>query len=638
MNDLSLTADFSIEASADGASPSASKRFSMVAYTGAPIRLSGVRTPVIVDMTGLRIPSQSRPILLDHKTEVESVAGQSDALYIGNDGMLHAAGEIIPGSPRVDKVIELAGKGFKWQASIGARPTKTEELRAGAKAVVNGREVVGPMTIVREATLREISVVACGADDETMTVIAAQASHTHTQEQDQMPTDNAAAEQTPETINASAAPAATPAPATTPAAPAAPAEHGDVLASALTSLASAVGTINERLGKLELSAVRDERPRAPAAHIPASADFDVLEAAFARSCGLDVEAAYGEQTLDAAHRHYRSGVGLQELLLESARMGGYRGRSVVNDDTLPELINASFTTGSISGLLSAVANKKLIASFNAVDPAWRSIANVRSVSDLKPYPSYRLTTDLTIAPVGPGGELQHGTFGEMSYSNAAATYGRYLTITRTMWINDDLGALTQMQSQLGRGAAIGLNKVFWTEYLANNDTFYTTGRGNYFSGSSSNLSIDSLTTAERMFLEQTDPSGNPLSLMPSILIVPPSTFTLANTLMRSTEVRDTTASTKYPITNPHAGKFSVVTSPYLNNAAIPGGSATHFFLTTNPSELSTIEVAFLNGNETPIVEQAQVAPDKLGVAMRVYWDFGVSKQEYRATVKSKGAA
>ena len=37
-------------------------RFSMVAYTGGPMRLAGWRYPVVVDLAGLAIPSQSRPI------------------------------------------------------------------------------------------------------------------------------------------------------------------------------------------------------------------------------------------------------------------------------------------------------------------------------------------------------------------------------------------------------------------------------------------------------------------------------------------------------------------------------------------------------------------------------------------------
>jgi hypothetical protein len=51
-----------------------------------------------------------------------------------------------------------------------------------------------------------------------------------------------------------------------------------------------------------------------------------------------------------------------------------------------------------------------------------------------------------------------------------------------------------------------------------------------------------------------------------------------------------------------------------------------------------IEVVFLNGQQTPTIEDADADFNTLGVQMRGYFDFGVNKQEYRAAIKSKGAA
>ena len=53
--------------------------------------------------------------------------------------------------------------------------------------------------------------------------------------------------------------------------------------------------------------------------------------------------------------------------------------------------------------------------------------------------------------------------------------------------------------------------------------------------------------------------------------------------------------------------------------------------------LSTIEVAFLNGVETPTVETADADFNLLGIQMRGFHDFGVSKQEFRGGVKMAGA-
>jgi hypothetical protein len=73
----------------------------------------------------------------------------------------------------VAKVTAPAKNGFEWQLSIGAITIRTEFVEAGKTATVNGREVVGPVTISRETELKEISFVPLGADDATSVSVTA---------------------------------------------------------------------------------------------------------------------------------------------------------------------------------------------------------------------------------------------------------------------------------------------------------------------------------------------------------------------------------------------------------------------------------------------------------------------------------
>jgi len=50
-----------------------------------------------------------------------------------------------------------------------------------------------------------------------------------------------------------------------------------------------------------------------------------------------------------------------------------------------------------------------------------------------------------------------------------------------------------------------------------------------------------------------------------------------------------------------------------------------------------MEVCFLDGNESPVVDSADAVFDQLGVQFRGYHDFGVAQAEWRAGVKSAGA-
>jgi hypothetical protein len=89
--------------------------------------------------------------------------------------------------------------------------------------------------------------------------------------------------------------------------------------------------------------------------------------------------------------------------------------------------------------------------------------------------------------------------------------------------------------------------------------------------------------------------------------------------------------------NVFAGRYRPEVSAYVGNTAF-GGSQNAWYLLSDPNDLATIEVVFLNGQQTPVIEEAEADFDTLGIAMRGYFDFGVAKQEWRAGVKSKGIA
>jgi phage major head subunit gpT-like protein len=330
------------------------------------------------------------------------------------------------------------------------------------------------------------------------------------------------------------------------------------------------------------------------------------------------------------------------LLLEAAWANGYTGRNFRDSRAVlrfafkPEL-EAGFSTVDIGGILSNVANKFLLDGFFSVERTWRNICAVRNVSDFKTVTSYRLIGADQYEQVQPGGELKHGTLGNESYTNKADTYGLMLSLDRRDIINDDLGAITTVPRKLGRGSGLKINDVFWATFLANSG-FFTAGAKNYVTGADTVLSIDGLTKAEVGFMDLCDSDGKPIGVMPSIVLVPTALSAMATQLQKSLEIRDTTASTKYPIANPHQGKFRTEVSRYLSNSHYTGYSAKAWYLLADPGDLPVIEVAFLNGQESPTIETAEADFSVLGVQMRGYHDFGVALQDNRGGVKSKGEA
>jgi hypothetical protein len=364
----------------------------------------------------------------------------------------------------------------------------------------------------------------------------------------------------------------------------------------------------------------------------------VLEAAIAQAGRFQgLEHHFSGQILEAAHRQYRSRISLQEFLLAAARIGGYTGTGSVRSD-LPGILRAAFSNLSIPGILSNNANKFLLQGYKAVDQAWSIISSRRNVSDFKTHTSYRMTGSFQFEKVAPDGELRHEIATEQTFTNKADTYGKIFTVTRTDIINDDLGALTDVPVRIGRGAALKLNDVFWTEFL-NNSSFFVAGNNNVITGGSSVLASQGLKLGVEKFRKQTDADGKPLGIMPRFLLVPPELEVAADELYTSTHVNTGGSATtaQVPNANVHVNKYQPVCSPYLSNTVYTGSSATAWYLLADPMDLAVVEVAFLNGVDTPTVESADADFNVLGWQMRGYWDFGVAKQDHRAGVRSAGA-
>ncbi|MEO0588547.1 MAG: hypothetical protein AAF078_13015, partial [Planctomycetota bacterium] len=597
-------------------------RFRMVAYTGEAMRLAGWRHPVVIDLAGLSVPSQNRPIRFGH--DAQAGVGHTDAIGV-DAGQLVASGVISRDTAAAKEVVASSRNGFPWQASVGASVDEFEFVRPNQSVTVNGREFAGPVNVVRRSTLGEISFVDLGADGRTSATIAASAG---TEPDDGGETPPAAEPNQIDPGRDVVAEMRSQAAAETDRISAirriCSGEHRSLEAQAIRDGWDAT--------RCELEVLRAGRPKAPAAHVPTNLVNDsVLQAACMLSGRIQQPERFcEEQDLDAASKRFGQTLGLQELLLEAAWANGYSGRtfrdwSAVMDAAFGRGIEAAGSTVSIGGILANVANKFLLDGFNSVERTWRNIAALRSVTDFKTVTSYRLTGNDQYERVSPGGEIKHGTLGEETYTNKADTYALMLAIDRTDIINDDLNAITTVPRKLGAGSGKTINDIFWKTFLANS-AFFTAGNNNFISGADTALGIDGLTKAEVTFMDQVDSDGKPLGVMPAILLVPTSLSAVGSQLFKSMELRDTSSSTKYPVSNPHQGKFRVEVSRYLSNAAYTGNSSKAWYLLAGAEDLPVIEVAFLNGQEAPTIETAEQSFNRLGIQMRGYHDFGVALQ------------
>ena len=603
MNAIKLNSGVEFLQAAEGESAPAGKRFRIVAYTGAQIRQGWSREPVVIDMAGMQLPA-TVPVVLGHDYTLGSILGQGRPFI--EAGQLIVEGEILAQNPNAEQVAALAAAGYQFQASVGADVRRHQKIDAEGVTTVNGTAHMGPVRVVKASALREVSFVTLGADSQTSVAIAAEA------DEESSMADNATQTPAEEPIVAAAAEA-----------------PASVAVEATNSVdhTKTIADLTQKVSNMEkLLATRDERPAAPAVHMaqPTARTPEVIEAAFALQGNLpNVEKVYDAKTLEAAEKIQRT-TSLGEVLISAAEEGGYTGSRRISAATLRPILAAAWATHSISGILSATVNKFLLAGFNGVESSWRSISSVRSVNDFKALTSYRLNGGMKFEKVAPGGELKNAAVSDESRTISAETYGIMTSVTRNDLINDDLGALTAVPQRIGRGGALKLNDVFWASFQ-DDSSFFTTGRGNKKTTAGA-LSLSNLKAIATLFRKLRDPDGNPVAVEPRVLLVPSDIELAAAEIMGSSLVisGNTTAA---PNVNVLAGRYQVVSTSYLS-------SAEDYYLLASPADMPVMEVAFLNGVQSPIVETAEADFNTLGVQMRGYFDFGVAKAEYLAGVKA----
>jgi len=631
-----------LEAAAAGGNP----KVRGVAYSGGKMALPGWKHPVVVDLAGMEIP-ESVPLLTNHENRTSARVGMVAARI--EDGVLSIEGEIVSSNGQAAGILEQATAGADWQLSIGAEVKKSELVKAGTR-VVNGQEHAAPFYHVTESVLREVSVVAVGADASTRLKVTALFALT-------------GAVPAPDEGSQGAAAAAGAAPAAAPAAQAATPEAGAVAA------AQAVAAERERVAGIQracagefpeiereavnagwtvhaasqkvLAAIRAARPMADV-NIAVRRDpgpaFErrVLEAALCLRASIaeaDLVRHYGEEVVGGASRNRE--LSLHQLFVECARLEGIAVPRSFGNDT----IRAAFSTVSLPGILNSVANKRLLKAFEAQPVIATRLCSEGELNDFKESERYRLTDVGDLEPVAPDGEIKHGGLTEEKATNQLGTFGKVFALTRQMIYNDDLGAFLKVPDGMGARAARKIDQLFFLRLLANPNNLFSTAHKNYREGTDTALSGDSLALAVQLFLDQVDADGQPINISPKFLLVPTGLKMTARELLNSTFyiATGTAEQRRIPTYNALADEdLEVVSSPYLSNANYPGASSVAWYLFADPAVVDTFEIGYLKGRRTPTVERGETDFDTLGIKFRVYFDLGVREQDWRGMVKSEG--
>lgn len=382
----------------------------------------------------------------------------------------------------------------------------------------------------------------------------------------------------------------------------------------------------------------------------------VLEAAICRAAGMRtaaLERNFQPRVLEASDDRALQGITLGQVFGEFGRYHGTHVESGrLRRDDIQRIVHANnrvveaaggFSTVSLPGILSNAANKILLDAYQSLESPVNRMTAPLSTPDYKEFKAYRLTGKGDLQPIGPDGELKSITLQEEEYANQVDQKGGILTLTEKMMTNDDLGAFTAATMVLGRMAADLLLLEVVKLKLANAGSFYHADNSNLLTGAGSVLGIAGLDAAVESFWNLKDVNGVPILMSPTQLIVPPALKGLGDRIRVSQQLNETTTANKAsPVSNNYAGMFDVITVPYLgskfNTRTGQTGTDTRWWLESTPvAGAAPINVAYLNGQQQPRIEQGEAPFNVLGMQFRIVFNFGVAAGDKRTSIQNNGA-
>lgn len=327
------------------------------------------------------------------------------------------------------------------------------------------------------------------------------------------------------------------------------------------------------------------------------------------------------------------GASLMDMARASLRAAG---RNPDGMDKREVVAQAFQTTSDFPVLLENAMHKVLVAAYMTAPDTWSRFCRVGAVSDFRAHNRYR---------VGSIGNLdsltEHGEFktkqipdGEKG-SITATTKGNIIAVTREAIINDDLQALTDLATMLGRAFKRTIEAAVYS-LLAENSGLGPTmldGKALFHAdhnniGSASAIAMAAIDADRVLMASQKDVGGNDyLDLRPAKLVLPIGLGGTARSINEAQYDPDTANKLQKP--NVVNGLFDDI----IDTARLSG---TRRYLFADPNEAPVIEVAFLDGMQEPYIETRN-GWSVDGAELKVRGDFGVAAIDYRGAVTNAGA-
>ncbi|MBF0182692.1 MAG: peptidase U37 [Magnetococcales bacterium] len=333
--------------------------------------------------------------------------------------------------------------------------------------------------------------------------------------------------------------------------------------------------------------------------------------------------------LTDAAREWR-GMSLLEMARAFLEAGG--GRRVRGETRYELATRALHSESDFPGILANVANKTLRNAYEAAPRTFLPFCRQVTANDFKAMSRVQLGEAPALDKVNEGGEYKRGPLGEGKESYRVETYGKIISISRQVLVNDDLNAFTRIPQLFGVAAANLESDVVWGILTSNPNMgdgvalFHANHKNLAAAGTV--ISVASLGLARKTMAVQTGVDGlTTINVRPAFILVPAALEVTAEQLL---------AVNMIPAKSSDVVPQSLRTMTVIAEPRLDAVSSTAWFLSANPGQIDTIEYAYLDGQNGVYIE-TRVGFDVDGVEIKARLDFGAKAIDWRGMFKNPGA-
>lgn len=299
---------------------------------------------------------------------------------------------------------------------------------------------------------------------------------------------------------------------------------------------------------------------------------------------------------------------------------------------------AYHTTGTFANLMLDAANKTLLAGYEEAPYTWNIWARqAGSVNDFKPINRIRFSESPDLEHVPENSNYPEGVMTDSKESYEVEKFGKTFSVTWETVVNDDLDAISRIPAMHGNAARRVQNKKVY-EVLTSNPTMgdgfglfsasHASGDNTQGAGAPSVTTLNTLFV--KMMLQKGLNSSAIINVIPRYLIVPVALSATALELFSS--ISYNASGNNEGVRNIYGPGGERSLTPIIE-PVLDGNSSAAWYLAADPGQIDTVELSFLSGEESPVLEN-EWDFDRDCYKYKIRQTFGVKAIDWRGLARA----